>query len=73
MGRSALKSKSYLEANVICLQKTKIEGMSYYIVHSLWGCSHVDWCCLDSKGHPVVFWSCGIGGWDNGDLTYIIC
>lgn len=24
--------------------------MSYSIVCSLWGYSHVDWCCLESKG-----------------------
>jgi hypothetical protein len=24
--------------------------MSCNVVCSLWGCHHVDWCCLDSKG-----------------------
>jgi hypothetical protein len=23
--------------------------MSYSVVRSLWGCQHVDWCCLDSR------------------------
>lgn len=38
------------KAVVIRLQETKMELMSYSIVHSLWGCSHVDWCCLDPRG-----------------------
>jgi len=52
-----------LEAGVICLQETKLENMSYNVVRSLWGCSRVDWCCLDFAGGLVVFCLCGIGGW----------
>jgi hypothetical protein len=24
--------------------------LSRSVVRSLWGCNHVDWCCLDSNG-----------------------
>jgi hypothetical protein len=63
--RSALESEIYIESGrqMLCLQETKMETMSYSIMCSLWGCGHVNLCCLDSRGHPVVFFSCGIGGW----------
>jgi exonuclease III len=38
------------KADIVCLQETKLQGMSHNIVHSLWGLSSVDWCCLDSNG-----------------------
>jgi hypothetical protein len=38
------------KADIVCLQETKLKGMSRNIVCSLWGRSHVDWCCLDSNG-----------------------
>jgi exonuclease III len=34
------------KVDTICFQETKIHGLS----RSLWGCNHVDWCCLDSSG-----------------------
>lgn len=43
------------KADVACLQETKPDFMTCSIVHSLWGYSHVDWFCLDSRGHPEVF------------------
>jgi hypothetical protein len=49
------------KADIVCLQETKLQGMSRSIVHSFWGSSHVDWCCLDLSG--------ALGGilimWDN--------
>ena len=49
------------KADIVCFQETKLKGMSRNIVRSLWGWSHVDWCCLDSNG--------ALGGilimWDN--------
>jgi hypothetical protein len=36
--------------NIICFQETKLHGLSLNIVRDLWGCNHVDWCCLDSSG-----------------------
>jgi hypothetical protein len=35
---------------MVCLQETKLDAKSCSIVRSLWGCSHVGWCCLDSSG-----------------------
>lgn len=32
--------------DIVCVQETKLDVFS----RSLWGCSHVDWCCLDSSG-----------------------
>jgi len=32
------------------LISTRLEVMSCRVVRSLWGCHHVDWCCLDSRG-----------------------
>jgi exonuclease III len=36
--------------DIICLQETKVKDPSRRFVRSLWGCNHVDWCCLDSSG-----------------------
>jgi hypothetical protein len=38
------------KVNIICFQETKLHGLSLNIVRDLWGCNHVDWCCLDSSG-----------------------
>jgi hypothetical protein len=38
------------KVDIICFQETKVHGMSSDFVRSLWGCNHVDWCCLDSNG-----------------------
>jgi exonuclease III len=38
------------KAYIICFQETKVHGISSSFVRSLWGCNHVDWCCLDSSG-----------------------
>jgi exonuclease III len=38
------------KADIICFQETKVHGISSSFVRSLWGCNHVDWCCLDSSG-----------------------
>ncbi|XP_059429183.1 uncharacterized protein LOC132162996 [Corylus avellana] len=46
-------------ADVVCLQETKIQCMSRNIVRSLWGRNHVDWCCLDScgaSGGILIMW-----------------
>jgi hypothetical protein len=37
------------KVGIVCLQETKPDAMSHSIVRSLWGCTHVDWCCLDSS------------------------
>jgi exonuclease III len=36
--------------DIIFFQETKVHGISSSFVRSLWGCNHVDWCCLDSSG-----------------------
>jgi len=38
------------KVDIVCLQETKLDAMSRSIMRCLWGCSHVDWCCLDSSG-----------------------
>jgi hypothetical protein len=38
------------KVDIVCFKETKVHGMSRSFVHSLWGCNHVDWCCLDSSG-----------------------
>jgi exonuclease III len=38
------------KVDIVCLQETKLKGMSRNIVRSSWGQSHVYWCCLDSNG-----------------------
>jgi exonuclease III len=51
-GKKCLRVRSLLKewkVDVICFQETKLEVMSHIVVHSLWGCNHVDWCCLDFK------------------------
>lgn len=40
------------KADIVCLQDTKSEFVSRAVVCSLWGCHHVDWCFLDSRGVP---------------------
>jgi hypothetical protein len=47
------------KVDIICLQETKVHGMSRSIVRSLWSCNHVDWCCLDScgaSGGILIMW-----------------
>jgi hypothetical protein len=38
------------KVDTACFQESKLDFMSPSVVHSLWGCHHVDWCCLDSSG-----------------------
>jgi hypothetical protein len=52
-GYKYLKVRNLLwnwKVDVVCLKETKLDSMSCSIVHRLWGCSHVDWSCLDSSG-----------------------
>jgi exonuclease III len=42
------------KVDIVCFQETKLDAMSHRIVRNLWGCSHVDWCCLDSSGASGV-------------------
>jgi exonuclease III len=47
------------KADVVCLQETKMEDMSSSVVRSLWGCHHVDWCCLNCRvasGGILLMW-----------------
>ena len=37
-------------ANIVCLQETKLYFIDRGIVHSLWGIHHVDWLYLGSEG-----------------------
>jgi exonuclease III len=30
------------KVDIVCLQETKLQGVSHSILRSLWGCSHVD-------------------------------
>jgi exonuclease III len=38
------------KANIVCLQETKLEFISSVVMHNLWGCQHVDWCYVGSRG-----------------------
>jgi exonuclease III len=38
------------KADIVCLQETKMEVISREVVHSVWGCVHVDWVNLGSRG-----------------------
>jgi hypothetical protein len=52
-GGKRLRVRSILrqwKADIICLQETKMECISSSLVRSLWGCQHVDWCYLASRG-----------------------
>jgi hypothetical protein len=33
------------KVDIVCCQETKLEVMPRSVVHSLWGCHHVDWPC----------------------------
>jgi hypothetical protein len=44
--------------DIVCLQETKLQIMSCNIVRSLWGWSHVDWCCLGAYTLAVSFRLC---------------
>jgi hypothetical protein len=35
---------------LVCLQETKLAVTSITIIRSLWGGSHVGWCCLEADG-----------------------
>jgi hypothetical protein len=37
-------------ANIVCLQETKLDFIDRGIVRSLWGIHHVDWLYLGSEG-----------------------
>jgi exonuclease III len=52
-GDKCMRVKNLLrewKVDTICFQETKLEVMSRSIVCNLWGCHHVDWCCLDFRG-----------------------
>jgi exonuclease III len=38
------------KVDIVCLQETKMEVISREVVHSVWGCVHVDWVYLGSRG-----------------------
>ena len=47
------------QADVICLQETKMEFIMRGFIKSLWGCQHVDWVNLSSLGASggiLVMW-----------------
>ena len=47
------------KADIVCLQETKLKGLSSNIIYSLWGRSHMDWCCVDSigaSGGILIMW-----------------
>lgn len=47
------------KVDIICFQETKVQGLSKSFVQILWGCNHVDWCCLDScgaSGGILIMW-----------------
>jgi exonuclease III len=41
------------KADIVCLQKTKMEVFSREVVRSVWGCIHVD-CVNLGEGHQEV-------------------
>jgi hypothetical protein len=38
------------KVDIVCFHETKSEVGTCSVVHSLWGCHHADWRCLDSRG-----------------------
>jgi len=62
-GSKCLKVRNLLQnwkVDIVCLQETKLDSMARSIVRSLWVCSHVDWCCLDSRGASrgiLILWN----------------
>jgi hypothetical protein len=36
--------------DLVCLLETKREVITRAVVHSLWGCQHVDWCYMGANG-----------------------
>jgi len=38
------------KVDVVCLMETKMEVINRAVVHSLWGCQHVDWCYMGASG-----------------------
>jgi hypothetical protein len=38
------------KADIVYLQQTKLEFINRKLVTSLWGCAHLDWCLLGSRG-----------------------
>ena len=52
-GDKCLRMRNLLrewKVDIVSLQETKLEVISCSVVRSLWGCHHVGWCCLDSRG-----------------------
>jgi exonuclease III len=52
-GKKAYRIRSLLKgwnADVICLQETKMELITVQVVRSLWRCPYVDWLFLGSSG-----------------------
>lgn len=52
-GKKYLRVRSLLKdwkVDIVCFQETKLDAMLHIIVRNLWGCNHVDCCCLDSNG-----------------------
>jgi len=38
------------KTDIVCLQETKMDVISREVVHSVWGCIHIDWLYLGSRG-----------------------
>jgi hypothetical protein len=38
------------KANIVCLLEIKLENISREVVQSCWGCQHVDWLFMGSRG-----------------------
>jgi exonuclease III len=36
--------------DIVYLQETKLQFINREVLRSLWGCTHVDWCFLESRG-----------------------
>lgn len=52
------------KVDIVCLQETKMEYISKEVIRNLWGCQHVDWSYLESRGDfggILLMWDSGGG------------
>ena len=50
-------------ADIVCLQETKLDFIDRGVVRSLWGVNHVDWLYLGSEGASggiLLMWDCRV-------------
>ena len=65
-GNKRLRIKNLLskwKVDIVCLQETKLEQITNYLVQSLWRCPYVEWCHVVSHGATggiLLIWDCRV-------------